>query len=392
MQPLLYLAVAVQIVVADHRSGGIDQPRIRHRALEQLFGRARQAKRPAFQHRPVRRQRPGHANRLDRAFDREAGEVNRVVAVLAQDGAGAILAVGLEHLPLVFRHRRILRVDRELHSRVRVAVLVDPHAHPVEEVVVVHEGRKLLHHHRRGPVVALLLPKPLGDTRRGLVRHHRVHGVIEVLHEHLPVAIVVIAQHAAGDLQPSLRRAVGHIVDGAQRIAEILAKIRALVAQAREHETAVVFHVGYLRQSLPVGRIGNVRFPVAALQRNGPQAAVEAIGPAVVRTPQRASAISFDRTDHPSALVRAAVQENANFPVAAPQHDQRRAGDFRGIEVARLRNLTVVTHVDPSVAPQALKFQPVEFLGDIQVAMHGVGPDQGTQGLRIACVVLTVHR
>ena len=61
---------------------------------------------------------------------------------------------------------------------------------------------------------------------------------LEVLDEHLPVAVVQVAQHPAGDLQLALGRAIGHVVARGQRVAEILLEAWTAVGQAREHEAA----------------------------------------------------------------------------------------------------------------------------------------------------------
>ena len=47
--------------------------------------------------------------------------------------------------------------------------------------------------------------------------HHRMHGVVEVLDEQLPVALVQVAQRAADHLETAARRAVRQIVDRGDR-------------------------------------------------------------------------------------------------------------------------------------------------------------------------------
>src|SRR5689334_19467205 len=74
-----------------------------------------------------------------------------------------------------------------------------------------------------------------------------MHRVVQVLDEHLPVAVVQVAQAAAGDLELALGRAVGEVVDGGERVAEKFAEADALRRQPREHESSVGFCV-YRRQ------------------------------------------------------------------------------------------------------------------------------------------------
>ena len=75
------------------------------------------------------------------------------------------------------------------------------------------------------------------------MRDHRVAGVGLVLDQHFPVAIVHVAQHAAGDFQPADRRAIDHVVDARQALAEIVLEVRAAVVQLREHEAAIILDV-----------------------------------------------------------------------------------------------------------------------------------------------------
>ena len=164
--------------------------------------------------------------------------------------------------------------------------------------------------------------------------------------------------------------------------------------RAHEHKAAVDLHVGNLRQSVPVGRNRKCSFPGSRPSaerssgcRRGDRSSHGTGQRSVLPT------VPSTGTDHPGALVRAAVQEKRELPRRGPRSmTRRRTGDFRRIKVARLRDLTVVTHVNPGVAPETLKLQLVQLLRNIKVAMHGIRPHQRAQGLGIACVGLAVHR
>ena len=124
-----------------------------------------------------------------------------------------------------------------------MAVRPDPDAHVLEEIVGRHERRVDLDRHRLLRAGRRVLPHLDRGAGRGFVRHHRMAGVGLVLDQHLPIAVVHVAQHAAGDLEPSGRRAVHHVVDARQALAEELFEVRAGVVQLGEDEAAVVVHV-----------------------------------------------------------------------------------------------------------------------------------------------------
>ena len=77
-----------------------------HGALAAARRRALQAEGPALDQRLVHGDRPTHADRLDRALDRQIGVVDGVVARQAEDLVRALLAVGRVHRRVVLRHRR----------------------------------------------------------------------------------------------------------------------------------------------------------------------------------------------------------------------------------------------------------------------------------------------
>ena len=68
-------------------------------------------------------------------------------------------------------------------------------------------------------------------------------GVGLVLDQHLPIAIVHVAQHAAGDFEPAGGRAVDHVVEARQALTEELLEARAGVVELGEDEAAVIVHV-----------------------------------------------------------------------------------------------------------------------------------------------------
>ena len=130
-----------------------------------------------------------------------------------------------------------------VHAGVAVTVRPDADAHVFEEIVGRHERRVDLDRHRFLRAGRRVLPHLDRGAGRGFVRHHRMAGIGLVLDQHLPIAIVHVAQHAAGDLEPASRRAVDHVVEARKTLAEELFETRAGVVQLGEDEAAVVVHV-----------------------------------------------------------------------------------------------------------------------------------------------------
>ena len=64
-----------------------------------------------------------------------------------------------------------------------------------------------------------------------------------VLHEHLPIAIVHVAQHASGNFEPPGRRPVDHVVDAAEAFAEKIFEIRTCIVELCKDEAAIIPYV-----------------------------------------------------------------------------------------------------------------------------------------------------
>ena len=146
--------------------------------------------REAFDQRSIDGNGPHHSNGLYGAFDRQARIVNRVMSGLPENGLRPLGSIGRLHLRGIFRNRRVARVNREIDACVAVAVIVDFDAHLVEKLIVRDKGQKLLYHHRHRRARRPIFPQLPRGPRGGLVRHHRMHRVVEILHEHLPVAVM----------------------------------------------------------------------------------------------------------------------------------------------------------------------------------------------------------
>ena len=277
-------------------------------------------------------------------------------------------------------------MDREVHARVAVAVGEDANAHVLEELVVGDERDELLDRHRPGLVGRLVLPHRLRGSRRRLVHDHRVHRVVQVLDEHLPVARVQEAQAAAGDLELAFGRAVGEVVDRRQRRAEVAREVGPGVAQLAEDEAAVALDVPDRHEPPRRFAVGQPRALVAALERDRAQAAVGVVGPGVVRAAEELAGVAGRRADDARALVRAAVHQDANAAVVVADRDQRPAGDLDRDVVARVRQLALVADVAPGVGEEVLLLEREDLGVDVEVAVDAVGLDQGADRVGVVAV------
>ena len=131
---------------------------------------------------------------------------------------------------------------------------------------------------------------------------HRMAGVGLVLDQHLPVAVVHVAQHAACHFELSDRRAVDHVVEARQRLAEELLEAQADVVQLAEDEAAIVVHVAYRRHAARGMAVGEAGAVISRLQGNAGQAAVEAEGPGVIGAAKEAPDIAAGLAGQPRAL------------------------------------------------------------------------------------------
>src|SRR4029077_119452 len=103
--------------------------------------------------------------------------------------------------------------------------------------------------------------------------------------------------------------------------------------------------------------------------RRAQQPAVQAIGPAVVRTLDRAGQPARRLLAKPRAAVAADVEERVKT-VPLAHHDQALARHLRQEVVARPRQLLRPAHADPAPREDALRFFRVERLGGV------VGPGE----------------
>ena len=198
----------------------------------------------------------------------------------------------------------------------------------------------------------------------------------------------MIAQHAAGDLEPAFGRAVDHVVDRSQRLAEVFPEPRPRRSKTRKHETSIVGRrdlaesVGDAtrRARLPRNRRAGARCassrPVGRSSRDKGSACTTLTssmhGAHNLRAPMRTTVMQ-----HPYHVVRAA------------QQDHRLSCDLGGVVVTRRRHLAVVADIDPGVAPQALHLQVEQLRVEVEVAMDRIRPHQRADGLQI--VAIAVH-
>ena len=160
-------------------------------------------------------------------------------------------------------------------------------------------------------------------------------GIGLVLDQHLPIAVVHVAQHAAGDLEPSSRRAVDHVVEARKTLAEELFETRAGVVQLGEDEAAVVVHVANRIHAIGGVAVVQSCFIIALAQGNLTQRAIGAKRPGVVRAAKELSGVAAGLRGDARAFVRAAVVQNLHGVVGVAHHQDRLGADCGAEIVAR---------------------------------------------------------
>src|SRR5205823_4663212 len=104
-------------------------------------------------------------------------------------------------------------------------------------------------------------------------------------------------------------------------------------------------------------------------QRNADEAAIEAIGPSVIRAAELLQ-VARGVSDDPSAAVRAAVMQQSKRAVFAPDEDDLFRSQAGEHIVAGVRDLALVRHVQPGAAENAALFQREHRGVDVGGAMH----------------------
>ncbi|MNE41240.1 hypothetical protein D3C80_1353000 [compost metagenome] len=225
------------------------------------------------------------------------------------------------------------------------------HAHFVRERVTLGEGYEEFHSHGFLRIGRLLRPHCLGGAGRRLMRHHRMHGVVEVLEEDLPVAIVHVSQHAAGHFEFAFGGAIAHVVDGGKRLAEELLEVRSLVIQPRENEAPVVPHMRHPRQSPGPVALLETGVLVALAQRDRQQFAIGLEGPRVVGTAEEFADVAAAIADDLRSLVGAAIHHHVNLAIRVSHHDHGLCREGGGEVVARVGHLAGMADVQPRTFP-----------------------------------------
>lgn len=204
------------------------------------------------------------------------------------------------------------------------------------------------------------------------MRHAGVHGVVQVLVEHLPVRALHHTEDAAGHFHFAHRRAVAQVVDRRAHAAQEFRQALAVARLAGEDEAAIAFHARQAAhgEAGVGGIVGGAFQPL--LERHAEMAAIELEGPGVVRAAEELADAAVAVGHHLGALVRAAVVQDVHAAVAGAHHQHVLVAQARGVIVARLGHLAFVADVDPGAAVDALHLQFEDRRVGVQGAVHAV--------------------
>src|SRR5262245_59917215 len=182
-------------------------------------------------------------------------------------------------------------------------------------------------------------------------------GVSLVLDKHFPVAVVHVAQDAAGDFQLSDRGAVDHVVEAREAVAEEFLEAGPHVVELGEYEDAIIVYVADRGKSLDGVALLEARILVALAQGDREQRAVGLEAPRVIRTTKEFTGVTAGFGGDARALVRAAVMQDFDAAVGVADHEHRPNANGRAEIIARVRHLAVMADIDPGVAEHVLHFE-----------------------------------
>ena len=216
---------------------------------------------------------------------------------------------------------------------------------------------------------------------------HRMAGIGLVLDQHFPVAVVHVAQHAARHFQFPDGRAVDHVVEARQRLAEKLLEARSDVVELAEDEAAIVVHVAHRGHAARRQAVGKAGIVISRLQGNAGKAAIEAEGPGVIRAAKKAPDIATALAGQPRPFVRAAIVQDLDAILGVTNHDDGLRADRRGVIVADLRHLALVADIDPGIGEEMFHLELEQLLVEIEIAMDlGLAHERG-DGLPVAAIL-----
>src|SRR5260221_5975501 len=179
----------------------------------------------------------------------------------------------------------------------------------------------------------------------------------EVLRRKLPIAGHDPFVDAADDRDAAFP-AIEKRVEIPGHLAEIVAQRRRLGIEGGEYEALVAVELRYRDEAPPLAvEVAVIRL----LQVWDPgEPSVVAVGPAVIGAGQ-ARRVAVIGTAQPVATMPADIQESAHLPVAAADDQNRVFAHIGGQEIARLRNLAVVTQIQPAAREDLLQLLFVDL-------------------------------
>jgi len=330
--------------------------------------------------RAVRRDRIRHAQLLELAHQRDVRVDVRVPAAHFENAFRLGLALLALQRRDVLAEERIVQRGDELGivvvvAEVAVAVGIGPDADlRLPEAV----GGGVLAHLADGDLAGAVAVDLVGLRERGVdrgaVREQRVRRIAQVLEIDLPVAVIGVLEHAAGDLDLAVGRAIDHVVERRRHVTEGFLEARSVLRPAGEDEAAIALHPRH-RQHAEFGIFRIEALRVTVIERHCLDPAVEVVGPTVIAAGEFRRVALVGGHDH-GAAVGALVVDHAHLSlVVAHQHD-RLASHARGEIVAGLFDLALVPDVNPGGVEDALHLELEDGGIGVDATVHATGCDQ----------------
>src|SRR6266567_7499076 len=201
--------------------------------------------------------------------------------------------------------------------------------------------------------------------------------VAQVLEIDLPVAVIGLPEHAAGDLDLAVGRAIDHVVERGGHVAERFLEARSVARTAREDEAAVALHPRHRQHGhFGIFRIEALR--VTVIERHRLDPTVEVIGPTVIAAGEFRRVALVGRHDHGAAVGALVVDHTHRSLVIAHQND-RLAPHVRGEIIAGLFDLALVPDIEPGGAKDAFHLEVEGGGTGVEPTVHAPGRDQASK-------------
>src|SRR5262245_44870358 len=195
--------------------------------------------------------------------------------------------------------------------------------------------------------------------------------IAQVFQIELPVAFERMFERAACDLELSLGRAIGHVVEGSGHVAEKFFQARSFLGKARKDKAAVARDPRHAAHAC-FWVFGIEVRGIAVQERGSLQASIQMVGPAVVAA-AKFRCVTFSGGNDERTAMGTLIMQQRNSSVRIANEKQRLSRNAGGKKIAGLGKLAHVSHAAPCRGDNFLKLELEYFRIRIKTAVHAAG-------------------